>query len=141
MGLDLILFDMLHHGPPTDWQEDTRFDSSRHIEDREFVEWLDKRNAVYKLIGDPEAFDHLRRIFGVSADNDLEEAVANQEERIYRELFRGYVYVRPKDFAAAREWVSNHQEPYRGDAWDKQRLLDLLDLLEADSNLWLFESW
>lgn len=47
------------------------------------------------------------------------------------------IYERPKDIVAARAWVQEHAE------WDaaKRRLLGLLDLLESDENLWVYESW
>ncbi len=151
MGLNLVLYDLgrfqqddLRNGESIDlsYLTDERFDWLRHIEDRDFVAWLNARNAVFKVIATPDALAEAPRWYGDAIDSS-ESLVRLLEERggfPFREAlpFAVHVFERPKDFAAARAWVRNYVHPYPG-IWDQQRYWHLLDLLESDENLWLFE--
>ncbi len=143
MGLDIDLYD-LRTFPPDDWRGDERFDSSRHPEDVAFVIWLNEENVVFQLVGSPDKLNSFRQSMGASTDEELEQILEHAKDRTAQEvcqIYRIYALERPKDFTTARRWVHDYKHPYFGDAWDKKRLLDLLDLMEADHNLWLWESW
>lgn len=146
MGLNLHVYDLHRYEAGDyriDYRGDERFDFSRHWEDRDFVAWLNAGNAVFEVVGPPDEIDSIRRYLGVSESG---EPLAKLLERLggepTRQAFGTMVGVleRPKDFAAARTWVRDHKDPDLGDMWDKQRLLGLLDLLESNENLWIFES-
>lgn len=145
MGLNLVLYD-LRHSP---LQSDERFDYLRHAEDYAFVEWLHKKNAIYKLVGDAYALTEFRQFLGASDDEDVEQVLAetdveDAEKGDVLGFFRGDVFARPKDFAAARDWVHSFRLSYqRADDvwdWDRKRYSNLLDLLEREDYLWLYVS-
>ncbi len=124
MGLNLLLYDFRHidRDKPDYPHWDERFDSSRHI-------------------GPPEAFNRFRwfiRSWELT-NEQLEQVMEREGGYGLHEAFEGLVLERPKDFVAARQWMQEYTDPYIG-VWNCKRLWSLLDLLESDENIWLFES-
>jgi len=143
MGLNLLLYDFRHidRDKPDYPHWDERFDSSRHREDYAFAEWLNDGNAIFKFIGPPEAFNRFRwfiRSWELT-NEQLEQVMEREGGYGLHEAFEGLVLERPKDFVAARQWMQEYTDPYIG-VWNCKRLWSLLDLLESDENIWLFES-
>ncbi len=136
MGLNIVIYNLR-------WParvQDNRFDSFRHAEDYAFVGWLNSGHAVYRHFGNPHRFDSFIDQSGMlGTEEEITRLKAGGVvDTNWRELDpSAEIFERPKDFAAARMWVQEHFQ------WDnaKKRLLDLLDLLEADDNLWIYESW
>ncbi|MGI8857331.1 MAG: hypothetical protein ACR2JW_16430 [Thermomicrobiales bacterium] len=162
MGLDFELY-RLDTNPPL---RDERLDNQRSREDRAFSAWLNGGNAIYRHLGNPHRLDSFFYQMDVAAtrkwvrkhdvsDEDKQKAIALldvlESDETRTRLLTGEViainvrdldssaeiFERPKDIAAAQSWVQEHAE------WDvaKKRLLGLLDLLESDENLWIYESW
>lgn len=165
MGLNLVLYNLAGAEP----QRDRRFDSLRHTEDYSFAHWLNAGNATYRLIGNAKQWSSLahsiqpaetyRHPGDASRWSNLDDSIwsleanevsvmvwVNEHSQAFgeglRHLFGGEIYERPKDIAAARVWVRSHAEPGFEDVdWDRDRLMGLLDLLESDEHLWLYQSW
>jgi hypothetical protein len=164
VGLNIVLYDL--RGPKR--LRDDRFDWFRRAEDHALSLWLNDGNAIYRYFGDPHQLnDYLRTFDFAAARKRIEGHIDSEEERRkefdlmdtlesperfahfasgtptvrnVRDLWRGEIYERPKDIAAARAWVETVDIPYAPVGWHRKRFLDLLDLLEADENLWLYES-
>jgi hypothetical protein len=167
MVLHLVVCN-LREMPPV---EDERPGSCWYPQGKEFIAWLREGNAAYRHVGDPRDLEALianRDFAGIreraraqidwlaehgmmSHEQARATVAALASDETLTGLLRGDaveiflvdpalrldIYERPKDFAVARGWGQEHvaYEP------EKQRFLDLLNLLESDDGLWLYESW
>lgn len=146
MGLNLILYDLRRYEEEGDYGGDDRFDTFRHYEDRSFAAWLNAQNAVFKVVGPPDVLDEVQRYYNEAQRRlGVRDTLKRHMERYcgerHQQGFGGpiRVFERPKNFVAARAWVRNYVHPMLED-WDRTRFSDLLDLMESDENLWLYES-
>ena len=147
MGLNLVVYDYRFF-TQSDYRGDKRFDSSRHYEDRDFVAWLNAGNAIFKIIGTPEQLAEEQRFYDEArcriGEPVLDESLEQRMERLggatQREGLNVAILERPKDFVAARAWVRDYVHPFL-EIWNRKRFEDVLDLLEVDENLWLYENW
>jgi hypothetical protein len=167
MVLHLVLFD-LRHLPPV---EDERFEAKWYASGKWFVAWLHDGNAIYRHLPYSERLDGRSRgvdvpsgrvsiiqaVRSFSEHGIMSETQAHRAQEVLEsdEGFAGLLagnivdvwipgtalgldaYERPLNLAAAREWVREHVtwEP------EQREYLDMVDLMQADENLWLYESW
>jgi hypothetical protein len=163
MGLNLVLFSLSRREPVSD----QRFDSLRRAEDYALSAWLNDSNAIYRYFGDPHQLDKLRPNIDLSSAREWVEANFDSEREREREfailkalgsdeqfsqitagaptdvnlrtLWSGQIYERPKSLTEARKWAQTVVIPYAPVGWNRERFLNLLDLLATDEDLWIYE--
>ena len=68
---------------------------------------------------------------------DLEFASTQEIDRIYKTLHDEDIYWRPKDFTKAKQWVIEHAVA----EGNRDRLVELLNHMEQDETLWIYNSY
>jgi hypothetical protein len=84
----------------------------------------------------------LKTLSVLESDEEFARLVAGDIVEAYlseygRFLLHLDVYERPRNIVAARDWREEHA------TWEPDRLafFDLLNLLESNDDIWLYESW